>query len=160
MKYLLTLLIPLLLNADYNIFYKNDNIADMKNLNTLYKGYLKGDLNFKARLATGLNKLVFYEKGFKPKIKNAKYMEDKAGILSLGRMIQSFQINKPIMIDNPKQFLLIKCKYKNKKTYECKFSRQNKEDLMIYKGKIIVKNGEVESICENRTEVCLKKAQK
>ena len=154
-KIFLILCIPLLIYAKYDIIYRGDKIAELDSIKDIYKGYMIGKLNFKAKFATGLKYIVFYEEGFKPNINKAKYKEDKAGIITVGRMIDSFKLRKPIVIDSPKQYLSVKCKYKSKNNFVCKFARQDKEDFMIYRGEIIVKNGELEKICENRTNICL-----
>ena len=157
MKYLFLLLIPVLSFASFSLYLKNDKIAEIKNIDTIYQGYIEGNLLFTGRLLTGKSHIVYFEKGFKPHLKNSIFKEDKSGIIPIGRIIKSFKLEKPIEINSNKQYLFIKCTYKTKKTFVCKFFRQNKTDLAIYKGNIIVSKGKLISICERRTGVCLKR---
>jgi len=155
--FILLLFLSTLSFSDYGLFLKGDQIGTIKNLDGIYKGYLLSKLTFSARLYAGEEFVIFYEKGFKPEVTNSVYKEDKGGLLIIGRLLKSMKLKRHIEVDNEKQFIKVICKYKNSKNYSCKFARQNKGDMFIYRGNLVVKNSKLDYICENRTNMCLRK---
>ncbi len=149
-KYIIILLLSLnLYSSEYSVELDGDKIATVASLSTIERGFLQSELNWKASLYSGYDFFVVYDGKKVPTLKNAKYVKDEAGLLSILRFFKTTNTPiKPIKIENSKQFLSLNCK-----NDLCKFSAQNKINLTTYKGYIRKKGNTILDIYETKNKL-------
>jgi len=140
-------------NNTYHVTYGSMTLGDIKDINTIKKGYLIAvPSNSFIKFVLGFDKYVIYENDNKPNLKgDVKYKKDKYLILSL---INSLSKNKKptqtFAKDN--QSITINCQ-----NNLCTYVRRNLKNKKEYKGTISFNNhNQFISICDNQDDICIK----
>lgn len=142
-KLLLFILLPIFLNASYNVYFYEMKLGNIKTFDTLKDNYVLGDItNGFARWLAGKDKICLYNDDFKGSFENIKMKKDSRHILKALDFAIDYpkhQIKYKKIVISDDRYMILKCD-KN-----CTFTTIKKGEEN-HKGSIIFKNNAFYSI--------------
>jgi hypothetical protein len=148
-KIIYMLMLNVIIGNSYSIEYRGIKLGEIKNFETINKGYLIGEsVGGLIRSIVPFDNYIIYEKNKPEKKGKNKYKKDNNMILEIVRIVTKEKPELKIIKKNNK-VLTIKCK-----NDKCKYERKNKNNMS--KGFINLKNNKLEEICDEKSKVCIK----
>lgn len=142
-----------LFGVEYEIFKSEQKIGDIKNIETVDKGYLVTETTELTSVLTGFNKNIVFYTNNKPFVKEStKYVEDKQGLISMIKSLKAIDPKNSNIIENDKYLFNIKCKNES-----CTYRGLYKETIKTLSGKIKFSKGLFSELSNNELNVLIKR---